>query len=169
MKLWFFIIMAIILAGGAFYLGLNWQKPQAEVEVVVITKTLTEYVTERVDHYVSYPVRVPVEVIKEVVVFRELTDWDSIEELVTFLEQDDTDQRIVLKAGDDGIIKFNGQCEDYALQLRNRAMAQGKYLSIIVIEVEGNRYHALCMARIGNEFWYIEPQTDECWLFCYLD
>ena len=167
MKLWYFIIIAALLAGGAFYLGLNWRKPQ--VEVVVITKTLTEYVAERVDHYVSYPIQAPVEVIKEVEVFRELTDWDSVEELEAFLEQDDTDKRIVLKASSDGVIKFNGQCEDYALQLRDRAMAQGKYLSIIVLEVKDNRYHALCMARIGNEFWYVEPKTDECWLGLYLD
>ena len=109
-----------------------------------------------------------------------LKDWDSPEQLFEFLKNDDTDQSITFIADSRGLISLNGQCEDFALQLRDRAMAAGMYLSVVALPpqeyekwygqpVRADQYHAICMARIGNEFWYIEPTTDECWLALYLD
>jgi hypothetical protein len=126
----------------------------------------------------------PVYVVKEIEVPREipvmLKDWDSPEQLAEFLKSDDTDQRLILQANDNGSIELNGQCEDLALQLRDRAMATGRYLSVQVLNpkeyekwygvaVGSKVYHAICMARIGNEFWYIEPSNDKQWLALYLD
>lgn len=59
-------------------------------------------------------------------------------------------------------------------------MAIGRYLSIQVLDqseyqkwygvpVIPDIYHAICMARIGNEFWYIEPINDKYWLALNLD
>ncbi len=106
-----------------------------------------------------------------------LTDWESPEELQAFLAEDDSNRHVYLKAGTDGIIKFDGQCEDLSIQLRDRAMAKGKFLSVIVLHpteylkwygVDGG-YHAINMAIIGNEFWYIEPRTDKAWATLRLD
>jgi hypothetical protein len=126
----------------------------------------------------------PVYIEKEIEVPHEvpvtLKDWDSPEQLAEFLKNDDTDQLLILQADNSGEISFNGQCEDLALQLRDRAMAVGRYLSVQIMDpkeyekwygitVGPDVYHAICMARIGNEFWYIEPSNDKQWLALYLD
>lgn len=110
-----------------------------------------------------------------------LEDWDSPEELQAFLAQDDTDSHIVLRCNSQGIAKLNGICEDRAFQLRDNAMAQGKYLSVFPLDrteyhkwygvwLKSNQYHMICGAKVGdNEFWYIEPGNDKCWLAQYLD
>ena len=115
----------------------------------------------------------PILIIEDVPV--NLDDWEDTEELERFLVTDDTDRQIVLTANPDGVVEFNGRCEDIALQLRDRAMAQGKYLSVQILHREEyykwfgkwiphNAYHAVCMARIGSEFYIIDPSTDESWL-----
>jgi hypothetical protein len=140
------------------------EKPVTEVKTVAVDRRV--YITKEVE----IPRDVPVA----------LKDWDSTEELAEFLKNDDTDQHIFLRADDDGGVALDGQCEDLALQLRDRAMAIGRYLSVEVLNpkeyekwygvaVGPNVYHAICMARIGNEFWYIEPSTDKYWLALNLD
>ena len=113
-----------------------------------------------------------VEVIKEVPV--KLKDFESIGQLREFLDQDDTDSRLVAK----GVIYLQGSCEDRALQLQNRAMDAGYKMSIQVLGKLYNndgqyyfvgRLHAICSVIIGNEFIFIEPSTDECWIGAYLD
>ena len=162
-----------LLLYGAFILT-----PVEVVESPVIPTThfvpVVEYVEVEVEveklvhHYIE--IEVPVK----------LEDWESVEELEAFLKADNTDSHIYLKAGGDGVIKFDGQCEDVAIQLRDRAMAEGKHLEVVPLhraeylkwyneEIEVGRYHAICMAIIGNEFWYVEPSDDRCWRALYLD
>jgi hypothetical protein len=184
---------AIILILGAVWTAtLDFRSASVEPGVVTHTKDVSRYVETPVYIEVEKPVLVdrPVEVAKPVYIERKvevpvevpvmLRDWDSLEQLEDFLRDDDTDQRIILSADSQGNINFNGQCEDFALQLRDRAMAIGRYLSIQTLDsqeyakwygqrLKPNEYHAICMARIGNEFWYIEPQTDKHWLALYLD
>ncbi len=173
-----------------FHVGANYAKP----DVIPYVKNSSHTVTRLVKVEVEKPVPVvsqlkTIEVIKPVYIENtievpyevpvKLKDWDSVEQLQDFLKNDDTDQRIILTTDSNGAVKFDGQCEDFALQLRDRAMAIGMYLSVQVLHPEEYRkwypsattdaYHAICMARIGNEFWYIEPSTDQCWLAMYLD
>jgi len=113
--------------------------------------------------------------------YEKLHDWNSVEELKTFLEQDDTDRHINLIAGADGIIRFDGQCEDRAFQLRDRAEAIGKRLETEILDrneyykwyrvwIPTNTYHVINKGVIGdNEWWYVEPSTDKIWLGVYLD
>ena len=106
-------------------------------------------------------------------VVQELTDWESVAELMDFLEADDTSEFIVFieKA------TFEGQCEDYAMQLRDRATAKGRYLSLDVLTPSEYRhwyqekgdYHMINSAIIGNEVWYIEPSDDRIWHALNLD
>ena len=124
--------------------------------------------------YIMKEIEVPVEI--PVV----LKDWDSLESLEEFLINDDTEKTVIIIADSEGKIIFDNQCEEYALQLRDRAMATGMYLSVAALhpkeyekwyskQAKPNQYHAICIAVIGNELWYIEPQTDEHWLALYLD
>jgi hypothetical protein len=143
---------------------------------VQVEKLVTVVETVEVEKIVSVDriVEVPVEVTVK------LRDWENKAELTEFLKNDDTDTYLFLKADNAGGIAFNGQCEDLALQLRDRAMSIGKYLSVQVLSpqeyekwygvtVGPGVYHAICMARIGNEFWYIEPDNDRHWPALNLD
>lgn len=148
---------------------------QVRVEVPV------EVTVEKEVHVVKeVPVttRVEVSVTKEVAT--SLSDWSSPAELKEFLAQDDTNEHVFLKANAAGDVKLVDQCEDYALQLRDRAMERNRFMSIIALSPDeylkwygksmaAGSYHAICMARIGNEFWYIEPTNDKAWLALYLD
>jgi len=131
---------------------------------------------------------VPVGVIKEVEKIVEVekevtvkpTDWVSLIELENFLDDDDTDSHIFLKADANGIIKFSGTCEEYAFQLRDRAFDAGKRLETEDLTpaeykrwygktIDKNSLHCICKAIIGNEVWYIEPADDRHWIGAYLD
>ncbi len=118
-------------------------------------------------------------------------DWVSPEELRAFLAFDDTNIRAIIIANSKGEIWFSGQCEDLAMQLRDRAALKGKHLSIVPInQMEQRRwwhqfsavpqylkprkldyyeYHAICGAIIGNDYYYIEPRTDKMWDIADLD
>jgi hypothetical protein len=149
---------------------------EREPVYIEVEKLVPEITTIEIDR--------PVVIEKEIEVTRDvpvtLTDWDSTEQLAEFLKNDNTDRVVILRADSAGKIEFNGQCEDLALQLRDRSMVIGKYLSVQVlnpyeyekwygISVGTNVYHAICMARIGNGFWYIEPSNDKYWLALNLD
>ncbi len=163
----FILILCVVWIVGIDF-GLHYTKPK----VVTQTKHINSYVEKliTIEREVKVPVEVPVM----------LKDWDSLEQLEEFLINDDTDKRVILTVNGEGKLIFDEQCEDYALQLRDRAMAIGMYLSIEVLHpieyekwygklAKPNKYHAISMARIGNELWYIEPQTDKHWLAIYLD
>ena len=71
-------------------------------------------------------------------------------------------------------------CEDYALALRDDAYSKGFHMNIQAVWdyrrpdtgeliTEYNEGHAVNSTIIGNEMYFIEPQTDEYWLATYLD
>ena len=113
----------------------------------------------------------------------QLSDWESVEELNTFLDLSII--RLVFISGD----SFDGQCEDAAFALRDAAERQGKRLETeILTRAECYRYqehldipyemiwalrqndgHVICKAVIGNEIWFIEPSNDNYWLAYFLD
>jgi hypothetical protein len=184
----------VLLLCTAWTIALNTNFANAETRTVTPTEPEPVYIEVEKTVYVEVEKIVTVietievdrpvfiEKIKEVPrdVPVALKDWDSREQLIEFLKNDDSDRYIILNMDDAGKAAFNGQCEDLAIQLRDRAMAAGRYLSIQVLNpkeyekwygqpVAGVVYHAICMARIGNEFWYIEPSNDKCWLALYLD
>jgi len=41
-------------------------------------------------------------------------------------------------------------------------------MSVIIIEQHGSP-HMINLTSIGNDIYYIEPQTDEAWFYCYRD
>ncbi len=103
-----------------------------------------------------------------------ITDWQSVAELQAFLAQDKAP--LHLKANSSGVVSFVGVCNEQSMQLRDRALEKGKYLSVVVVsrleyflrthrvmEQEG-QYHTMCLAIIGRTYYLIEPSTDEIWL-----
>ena len=159
--------------------------PPGRVEKVPVYIEVPIETVRQVVREVPVYIEVPVETVKTVEVVKEtgtepcrLSDWESEAELLDFLDADDTDSTVILQADSGGMVNLQDQCEDFALQLRDRAMAQGKYLSVIALHPEeylkwyGEKrkdYHAICMARIGNDLYYVEPATDRAWLALHLD
>ncbi len=121
---------------------------------------------EYLDQYVGE------EVVKEVPGGKPI-DWRefvSLKELMTWLAGDDTDEYIYLFAGEDGVYRPSGKydCDDYALQLQRRAAESGFLMSVTIIEREG-KPHMINLCVIGNNIYYIEPQTDQVWFYSNRD
>jgi hypothetical protein len=113
-------------------------------ETKIVTQTEIQYVDKPVYFYVDKPVN--------------LTDWNSVDELKQFL----TDHGVV------GMFAYDlatGQqrlatCGEFSYALRDNAEAQGKYLAV---ESDVTQWYAYCMARVGNQCWFIEPQSNQIW------
>jgi len=111
-------------------------------------------------------------VTKEVVVEKpiELREFTSLEELNTWLAEDDTDRYIHLFAGENGICRQSDKydCDDYACQLQRRAAKSGFLMSATIIEKQGSP-HMINLCFIGDDIYLIEPQTDQVWFYCHKD
>ena len=110
------------------------------------------------------------DVIKEVMVEKpiEWCEFTSLAELKTWLAEDNTDKYVYLFAGEDGVARQSHEydCDDYAIQLQRRAAESGFLMSVTIIEKKG-RPHMINLVLIGNDIYYIEPQTDEVWFYCH--
>jgi hypothetical protein len=104
-----------------------------------------------------------------------ITDFQSVEELKDFLAQDKAP--LILKANVSGVVSFNNVCNEYAIQLRDRAQEKGKNIEVVVVsrleyylrthryfDDPDAKYHTMNMAIIGRTYYLIEPKTDEIWL-----
>jgi len=98
-----------------------------------------------------------------------LEDWESLDELNKFLEEDDTDRVVYARANSQGVIVFDQCCVDQAEHLRDEAAKIGRNLEVIPLTPNEYRrifgaykkeYHAVCMARIGDYFYAVEPDND---------
>ncbi len=149
------------------YVGQRTSEPEVitEVRYVEMPVKVYEVVEKEVKRVVEVEVikEVEVEVIKEVPMG--VREFDSLDELTQFLEIDDTDSHIILRPirGSSGQISFENICDHYALQLQRQALEAGYLMSTEIIK----NNHMINCAVTGNEIYFIEPQTDEVWLWGY--
>jgi len=138
------------------------------VEARLIETHTVEYVEETVveKEYVDVIRHVPVE-------FRNFTNRTELEQWLQEINQL-TSIRFQQK---DAVI----DCDDFAIELQQEALADGFILSFEIIS--GSEYnelfstqlparqslHAINLSIIGNDVYYIEPQTGEIVLAAYLD
>lgn len=87
--------------------------------------------------------------------------FKSLDELKAWLAQDDTDSTFYVFGS---ACLSNYDCDDYAMALVYNALADGYLISTQIV---GD--HMLNCAVIGNEIYFIEPQTDEVWLWGHRD
>jgi len=154
---------SMFMAGYEYYLVSN---PHEEPKVVVVERWHEPEVVELVKE---------IETIREVEVDRYLykfEDWNSIEELQSFLESDNTEM-------------FNGyrskiddwDCDNLAINLMDSAQKKGKRLSFVYLSpADARRWfnydgeaHAVCGAIVGNTLYYIDPNNDRVSKVCNLD
>ena len=88
-------------------------------------------------------------------------EFESLAELKAWLAEDDTDCTIYI-FGSGCLAAYD--CDDYATALVQNAFSDGYLVSTQVV---GN--HMMNSTIIGNKVYFIEPQTDEVWLWGYRD
>lgn len=108
---------------------------------------------------------------------RELRSFRDTGELESWLEENDTD-RCLYSAEEES---SGHDCDDFARCLAKQAIDDGYYMWVQVLHhpyrrrdtnellTTPERAHAVCSVFIGNDGYYIEPQTDEYWLGVVVD
>lgn len=159
------IIVAVIAAVTAAVFTLT---SEPETDVVVVEKPViqeVEVIKEVVEKEIEYR-----DVVKEVTVEKpvEQKEFSSKEQLIEWLGEDDNTTAVIFSPGDGEASDNEFDCDDYALNLQQRALKDGFLMSTTITEKDG-QLHMINLTVIGNEVYYIEPQTDEVWFYCYRD
>ena len=158
----FLLLMVGCVGLGAYY---TYQSITPETEYVAVRVPfevvkevqVIEIVTVEVP--TPFPVYVYNTTIIEVPVSMPLNDWQSEEELMSFIKRDKTD-RILYSTDFD--------CDDFALRTIHNAAEIGRRVYYFYEwRDNGNRHnnHIMCMAYVKAEALYViwEPQTDAVW------
>ncbi|MFC2022513.1 hypothetical protein ACFLTR_04840, partial [Chloroflexota bacterium] len=139
------------------------------VEYRVVESHTVQYVEKpvTVDEYIERAKRVPIE----------LRNFSNLEELKQWLvEVGMNTTTIYFQSPNDTV-----DCDDYAIALQQKALADGYLISLEVIETSEynglfknselppHSLHAINLAIIGDDAYYIEPQTDEVVFAVHLD
>jgi len=184
-------ILTLVFCAGA-YLGQLTFEPRVIIEHEVIESVVYKPVERIVETIVYKPVEKIIETIvyepvEKVIVERiettkPLRYFQSLEELEQWLVNIkvlDIRFDVVDKETSERIEKFD--CEDYALRLQEKALRDGYIISFEVIHsaeynalfkqkrIPANTIHAINSVILGNEIYYIEPQTHEVVFVAYLD
>jgi len=191
------LALAGLLFGAGGYLGQKYYQPQVVTKYEVVTldrvvekvvytpieKVIETVVYEPVETIVYEPVEKPVikEIIKEIEVPRQLLQFENLAELKQWLSNVkliDIHFDVVDEISN-SIQKFD--CDDYARRLQDRALQEGYIMSFEVIhykeynslfrekKIPTGAIHAINSVIIGNEVYYIEPQTQEIVFVANLD
>ena len=134
-----------------------------EVEVVREVEVIKEVVEKEIEY--RY-------IVKEVIIEKptEQREFSSKEELEKWLWDDHTDKNVYIWDASDGTKRSsdNYDCDDFALDLQRIASEDGFLMSVTIID-KNDQPHMLNLVTIGNDVYYIEPQTDEVWFYSRLD
>ena len=182
------VIMTLVVAGLltlAFCLGTHFnQDAYASSQVVDTNTNISTGFSSAVEcqlvatHTVEY-VKKPVTEVKYVERVESvpvvLHNFSNLEELKWWLEGKRNVTTVYFQAPDTII-----DCDDYALELQQRALVDGYVMSFQIIEPDKynslfenklppNTLHAINLVLIGNTAHYIEPQTGEIAFAAHLD
>ncbi len=138
------------------------------VESRIVATHTVEYVEKPVTEvkYVERVRRIPVE----------LRNFTDLEELKQWIEDRNKVTTVRFQSADTLV-----DCDDYALELQQEALADGYVMSFQIIEPDKynslfesgklppNTLHAINLVLIGNTAHYIEPQTGEIVFAANLD
>ena len=88
-------------------------------------------------------------------------EFRNEEEMQLWLLQDNTDNN--------EYISNQFDCDDFARLLQARAYKDGYVVSVALVTQGENEWHFDNGCFIGNNFYYIDPQSDRFWLRCKID
>lgn len=173
--------LALVFCAGG-YLGQATFQPQVIIDHEIHT---TYRVIDRVEYKpVERVVYEPVErvIVERIETPKPLRHFQNLDELECWLGN-----MWVLDIRFDVVDKETGQsikrfdCEDYAIRLQEKALRDGYIMSFEVIRsveynalfkqkrIPSGAIHAINSVILGNEVYYIEPQTHEIAFVAYLD
>ena len=161
------IIVAVIAAIAATIFIFT---SEPVTDVVIVEKEVVrevEVVKEVVEKEIEYR-----DIVKEVTLEKpiEQREFTSKEELDNWLAEDDGEKTVYFFVRADGTEGSSDKydCDDYALELQRRASKDGYLMSVTIIEKQ-DQLHMINLVTIGNDVYYIEPQTDEVWFYANRD
>ncbi len=175
------VILAILFSTG-IVIGQATSAPQTTTNTNTNLDTSfkptveTQLVETHTVQYVEKPVTVVeyVESIKKIPI--ELRNFSNLEELEQWLEDRGNVTTVRFQSADTIV-----DCDDYALELQYKALADGYVMSFQIIEsskynslfergkMPPDTLHAINLAVVGNDAYYIEPQTGEVVFAAQLD
>lgn len=185
--------LTLVFCAGV-YLGQVTFEPQVIIEYEIQTVERVVYkpvesviervVYEPVESVIEKVVHEPVEsvVVKRVETLKPLINFQNLDELERWLGNIgviDIRFNVVDEKTGQPIGEFD--CEDYAIRLQDEALRDGYLISFEVIRpmeynalfkqkrIPNNDIHAINSVIIGNELYYVEPQTHEIVFVAYLD
>jgi len=171
-------LVAVTILVLAFFIGAYVSRDRIEPQTILVTETKIHYqiVEKPIVQYVDKPIpvveyserveRVPVE----------LRNFNDLDELKQWLENKMSVTTIRLQSPANEV-----DCDDYAREMQNAALADGYIVSFEVIGMSeynalfktklphSQTLHAVNLAIIGNDVYYIEPQTGEIAFAVHLD
>ena len=178
------ILIGIVALSLVFCIGAHFGQTTSELQTTINTNiniSISPHVECRLVEtntvqYVEKSVTVVeyVERVKSVPV--ELRNFSELEELKQWLE-DKKNVATVRFQSPNGTV----DCDDYALEMQQKALADGYLISLEVIgpseyngifknsELPPNTLHAINLVIIDNDAYYIEPQTGEVVFVAHLD
>jgi len=162
----------VFCAGG--YLGQATFKPQVIVdhEIQTMDRVIEKVVYEPVERVILKRVETPK-------LLRHFQDLNELEQWLGNNAVLDIRFNMVDKETDQHIKRFD--CDDYAIRLQEKALRDGYIMSFEVIrygeynalfkqkQIPNGAIHAINSVILGNEVYYIEPQTREIVFVAYLD
>lgn len=179
MVLVFKALISIGVLSLAFCAGVYLHPVVFESETIAVIEPTVEcqLVGSHTVQYVDRPVAVVnnIERVQRIPV--ELRNFNSLEELKQWLAAVAMNITTIFFQRPDAPV----DCDDYALDLQRKALADGYILSFQIISRSeynavfqgelppGQSLHAINLAIIGNNVYYIEPQTGEITFVIYLD
>ena len=172
-------LITIGVLGLVFWAGTYASQVEFEPQTTTVIESGVEcrLVERHTVQYVDKPVTVVRNIERVQRIPAELRNFNDLEELEQWLVA-------VSKNTTTAYLQLPGakiDCDDYALDLQRKALADGYILSFEIIsrseynavfenELPSSQgLHAINLAIIGNNAYYIEPQTSEITLAAHLD
>lgn len=179
MALVFKTLITIGVLASAFCAGTYLSPVASEPQTTSVIKPGVEcqLIERHTVQYVDRPVTVVNNIERVQRVPTELCNFNNLEELKQWLVALDTNTTTVYFQSPDAPV----DCDDYALDLQRKALADGYILSFEIISRSeynavfksklppSQSLHAINLAIIGNNAYYIEPQTGEIVFAAHLD
>jgi len=181
----FILASAVLIFCFGGYVGQKYYQPKVitKYEVVTVDRIVEKTVYTPVEKVIETIIYKPVEkivyeevekpVVKEVEVSRQLLHFENMNNFEQWLSNVNLIKIgfNVIDQSNNNISKFD--CDDYARSLQDKAIQDGFIVSFEVIrsseynslfkekKIPAGAIHAINSAIIGNEVYYIEPQTKE--------
>ena len=167
-------VLVLVFCAGTYVSPVAFEQQTTSVVEPRVECRLVERHTVQ---YVDRPVTVVHNIEQVQRIPTELRNFNDLEELKQWLVAVDTNTTTVYFQLPDATV----DCDDYALDLQHKALTDGYIISFEVIgrgeynavfkgeSPPSQSLHAINLAIIGNNAYYIEPQTDEVVFAVHLD